>query len=340
MTHTITLISGDGIGPEVTAATREILSAAGVAIRWDERLAGTAAVEAFGVPCPDELVASIQQHRIALKGPIDPPTGRGARSVDVTLRRSLDLFACVRPVRVLEGIPSRVSGLDLVLVRESTEGFLAGHEHMVVPGVAESIKVVSERASARIAEFAFRHARALGRREITVAHKASVLRMSDGLFLDCFRQAARRHPGLDTREVLVDACAAELVVSPERFDVLLTDSVYGELFSELCAGLVGGLGVVAGASYGEECAVFEVVHGSDPDRAGAGVANPTAMILGAVMMLRALGELDAASRIERAVRAVHARGSARTEDLGGNSSTAEFTRAVILAMERPRGVAP
>lgn len=332
MAYTITLIPGDGIGPEVTDATREVLAATGVEVRWDTQLAGAAAAEQLGNPCPDELVASVQRNRIALKGPIGTPIGRGFRSVNVALRKALDLYACLRPVKNIEGVPSRFSGVDLVIVRENTEGLYSGLEHMVVPGVAESLKIVSERASTRIAEFAYRYARANKRRKVSVVHKANIMKLSDGLFLDCCRKVSRRYSDVDTQEVIVDACAMQLVRFPERFDVLVMDNLYGDILSDLCAGLVGGLGVVPGANIGDECAVFEAVHGSAPDIAGKGVANPTALILSAALMLQYLGERDASQRLEGAVRTVYAKSTVRTGDLGGNATTAEFTRAVIQAL--------
>lgn len=332
MAYTITLIPGDGIGPEVTDATREVLAATGLTIRWDVQLAGAAAAEQLGNPCPDELIASVQKNRIALKGPIGTPIGRGFRSVNVALRKALDLYACLRPVKNLEGVPSRFSGVDLVIVRENTEGLYSGLEHMVIPGVAESLKIVSEKASTRIAEFAYRYARANKRRKVSVVHKANIMKLSDGLFLDCARKVSRRYSEVETQEVIVDACAMQLVRFPERFDVLVMDNLYGDILSDLCAGLVGGLGVVPGANIGDECAVFEAVHGSAPDIAGKGVANPTALILSAALMLQYLGEREASQRVESAVRAVYAKSSVRTGDLGGNATTAEFTRAVINAL--------
>lgn len=332
MAYTITLIPGDGIGPEVTDATREVLAATGLTIRWDVQLAGAAAAEQLGNPCPDELIASVQKNRIALKGPIGTPIGRGFRSVNVALRKALDLYACLRPVKNLEGVPSRFSGVDLVIVRENTEGLYSGLEHMVVPGVAESLKIVSEKASTRIAEFAYRYARANKRRKVSVVHKANIMKLSDGLFLDCARKVSRRYSEIETQEVIVDACAMQLVRFPERFDVLVMDNLYGDILSDLCAGLVGGLGVVPGANIGDECAVFEAVHGSAPDIAGKGVANPTALILSAALMLQYLGEREASQRVEGAVHAVYAKSTVRTGDLGGNATTAEFTRAVINAL--------
>jgi isocitrate dehydrogenase (NAD+) len=313
MAYTITLIPGDGIGPEVTDATREVLAATGLTIRWDVQLAGAAAAEQLGNPCPDELIASVQKNRIALKGPIGTPIGRGFRSVNVALRKALDLYACLRPVKNLEGVPSRFSGVDLVIVRENTEGLYSGLEHMVVPGVAESLKIVSEKASTRIAEFAYRYARANKRRKVSVVHKANIMKLSDGLFLDCARKVSRRYSEIETQEVIVDACAMQLVRFPERFDVLVMDNLYGDILSDLCAGLVGGLGVVPGANIGD-CA-FEAVHGSAPDIAGKGVANPTALILSAALMLQYLGEREASQRVAPCTPCT--RRAVRTGDLGG-----------------------
>ena len=329
MQYTVTLIPGDGIGPEVTEATQEVIAAAGVQVQWERYDAGARAEETLGTPCPDELIASIQRNRIALKGQLNTPIGTGFRSVNVTLRRALDLYASVRPVRSLKGVPARWEGVDLVIIRENTEGLYSGIEHMVVPGVAESLKVVTERACQRITEFAFRHARSRGRKRVTVVHKANIMKLTDGMFLDVARRAGRRFPDIETQEAIVDACAMGLVRDPTRFDVLVMDNLYGDILSDLAAGLVGGLGVVPGANIGDECAVFEAVHGCAPDIAGQGVANPTALVLSAAMMLDTMGERDAARRIEGAVEAIYARTDTRTPDLGGNASNADFTREII-----------
>ena len=332
MSYTVTLIPGDGIGPEVTAATREVIAASGVSITWDEQEGGAAAAERYGNPCPDDLLQSIQRHRIALKGPIGTPIGKGFRSVNVTLRKTLDLYACLRPVKNIPGVKTRYENVDLVIVRENTEGLYTGLEHMVVPGVAESIKVVTEAASTRIAEFAFRHARGNRRRKVSIVHKANIMKLSDGLFLDTARRMSKKYPEIETNEVIVDACAMQLVRFPERFDVLVMDNLYGDILSDLCAGLVGGLGVVPGANIGDKYAVFEAVHGSAPDIAGKGIANPTALILSAALMLHYMGERDAGQRIERAVEHVYAKTDVRTGDLGGNASTSEFTSAIVKAL--------
>ena len=332
MSERVTLIPGDGIGPEVTAAAQAVIAAAGVSITWDVCAAGAAAAEETGSACPDELIASIQRNRIALKGPVGTPIGTGFRSVNVTLRRALDLYACVRPVRSIRGIRTRYDDVDLVVVRENTEGLYSGIEHMVVPGVAESLKIVTERACQRISEFAYRHARAHGRRKVTVLHKANIMKLTDGMFLDVARKVSRRYPEVETQEAIVDACCMGLVRDPSRYDVLLMDNLYGDILSDLTAGLVGGLGVVPGANIGDECAVFEAVHGSAPDIAGKGVANPTALILSAAMMLQYVGERDAARRIESAVEKVYATTDVRTPDLDGSASTEAFTAAVIAAL--------
>lgn len=332
MSYTVTLIPGDGIGPEVTSATREVIAATGVKITWDEQQAGAAVAEKYGNPCPEEVLASVQRNLVALKGPVSTPIGKGFRSVNVTLRKALDLYACLRPVKNIPGVPSRYENVDLVIVRENTEGLYSGLEHMVVPGVAESLKIVTERASTRIAEFAFRHARATGRRKVTVVHKANIMKLSDGLFLEAVRRVAKKFPEIETNELIVDACAMQLVRSPERFEVLVMDNLYGDIMSDLCAGLVGGLGVVPGANLGDKYAVFEAVHGSAPDIAGKGIANPTALMLSAALMLQYMGEREAGARIEKAIEHVYSRTDVRTPDLGGNATTAEFTRAVIQAL--------
>ncbi len=329
MDYTVTLIPGDGIGPEVTRAACDVVSAAGVKVHWERYDAGAAVAESQGNPCPDEVVQAVQRTRIALKGPVGTPIGGGFRSVNVTLRRALDLYACVRPVRSIPGVPSRYEGVDLVIVRESTEGLYSGIEHIVAPGVAESVKVVTERACHRISEFAFRHARAHHRRRVTVVHKANIMKLTDGMFLDVCRRMSKRFPEIDTQEAIVSACSMQLVRDPSRYDVIVTDNLYGDILSDLAAGLVGGLGVVPGANIGDTCAVFEAVHGSAPDLAGKNLANPTAVILSAALMLTYMGEREAARKIEAAVAGVYAHTDTRTSDLDGNSTTEDFTRAVI-----------
>ena len=329
MDYTVTLIPGDGIGPEVTEAAQRVVEACGVRIEWERHDAGAEAAERTGNACPDELIQSIQRNRIALKGPVGTPIGKGFRSVNVTLRRALDLYACVRPVRSLAGVPSRYEQIDLVIIRENTEGIYSGIEHMVVPGVAESLKIVTERACQRISEFAFRHARATGRKKITIVHKANLLRLTDGMFLDVARRTATRFADLEVSEMIVDACAMQLVRDPSRFDMLVMDNLYGDILAELSAGLVGGTGVVPGANLGDECAVFEAVHGSAPNLAGQGVANPTAVILSAALMLHSMGERDAARRIERAVERVYSETEMRTQEHGGHATSSQFTDAIM-----------
>jgi isocitrate dehydrogenase (NAD+) len=332
VSYTVTLIPGDGIGPEVTDAARQVLAAAGVDLAWETHDAGAAVAEATGNPCPEALIKSIQKHRVALKGPVGTPIGKGFRSVNVTLRRALDLYACVRPVRSLLGVPSRYERVDLVVVRENTEGLYSGLEHMVVPGVAESLKIVTERACQRISEFAYRHARSNHRKRVTIVHKANIMKLTDGLFLDVARRVAQKFPDLETTEAIVDACSMQLVRDPTRYDVLVMDNLYGDILSDLTAGLVGGLGVVPGANIGDRCAVFEAVHGSAPDLAGKNLANPTAVILSGALMLHYMGERDAARRVERAVERVYAETDARTGDLGGNLTTTEFTARLIALL--------
>ncbi len=327
--HRVTLIPGDGIGPEVTRAAVSVIDAAGVSIDWDEVEAGADIVAKYGTPVPDHVLHSIRTHGVALKGPIGTPVGGGFRSANVTMRQSLELYASIRPVKNVPGVETRFEGVDLILVRENTEGLYSGIEHRVAPGIVESLKVVTEFASNRIAEAAFKLAEDEGRREVCAVHKANIMKMSDGLFLECARKVAKRHPSIEYREIIIDNCAMQLVKDPTRFDMLLLENLYGDILSDLCAGLVGGLGVVPGANLGEDCAIFEAVHGSAPDIAGKGVANPTAVILSSVMMLRHLGEADAADRIERAVYATLAEPALRTRDLGGNADLAAYTASLI-----------
>jgi isocitrate dehydrogenase (NAD+) len=332
MTHTITLIPGDGIGPEVTEAVLRIIAAAGVAIEWDRQLAGVQAVERTGTALPAELLASIQLHKVALKGPVTTPIGHGFTSVNVGLRKALDLYANLRPVWNLPGAPSKFTGIDMVIVRENTEDLYAGLEHEVVPGVVESLKIITERASSRIAKFAFEHARRHGRRKVTAIHKANIMKLGDGLFLDCVRTMSRRYTEIQYDEKIVDAACMHLVMQPQQFDVLVMPNLYGDIVSDLCAGLVGGLGVVGAANLGEQIGVFEAVHGSAPDIAGKNLANPTALLLSAVMMLRHVDEAAAAERIMGALAAVMTAGTARTRDVGGTASTFEFADAVCRAI--------
>jgi isocitrate dehydrogenase (NAD+) len=333
MTHTITLIPGDGIGPEVTEAVLRILGASGVKIEWDRQEAGITAFERYKTALPVELLDSVKRTRVALKGPVTTPIGEGFTSVNVGLRKALDLYANLRPVWSMAGVPSRFSGIDLVIVRENTEDLYSGLEHEVVPGVIESLKIITEKASRRIAEFAFRHARENGRKKVTAVHKANIMKLGDGLFLRCVRDVARQNGDVAYDERIVDAACMQLVMKPETFDVLVLPNLYGDIVSDLCAGLVGGLGVVPGANLGHEAAVFEAVHGSAPDIAGKNLANPTALLLSALMMLDHLGETTAAQSIRRALERVLATGAVRTRDLGGTATTAEFTTAVCEALQ-------
>jgi isocitrate dehydrogenase (NAD+) len=334
MSHRITLIPGDGIGPEVTNAVLRILKASGVSIEWDRHDAGITAFARHGTSLPRDLLDSVHRNRVALKGPVTTPIAEGFTSVNVGLRKALDLYANVRPVVNLAGVTSRFDNVDLVIVRENTEDLYSGLEHEVVPGVVESLKIITARASDRIANFAFRYARENGRRKVTAIHKANIMKLGDGLFLDCVRRASMDHPDVKYDERIVDAACMHLVIDPTRFDVLVLPNLYGDIVSDLCAGLVGGLGVVPGANLGDYAAVFEAVHGTAPDIAGQGIANPTALLLSAVMMLRHIGEGAAADGIMAALTAVLTAGAVRTRDLGGTASTLEFTQAVCHAMDQ------
>jgi isocitrate dehydrogenase (NAD+) len=332
MAHTITLIPGDGIGPEVSAAVVRVIEATGVDIKWETHYAGAQALEKFGSTLPDDLLESIKRNKVALKGPITTPVGKGFTSVNVGLRKALDLYANLRPVRALPNVPARYPELDLVVVRENTEDLYAGIEHVVVPGVVESIKVITEKASTRIARYAFEFARREGRRKVTAVHKANIMKLSDGLFLDCFRKVAADYPEVEADDKIVDNACMQLVMRPEQFDIMLLENLYGDIVSDLCAGLIGGLGLVPGANIGELGAVFEAVHGSAPDIAGQGIANPTALLQSGILMLRHLGEREAADRVEQAMLKVYTDGRVRTRDVGGTSHTDEFAQAVIQAM--------
>ena len=333
MTHTITLIPGDGIGPEVTEAVVRILKASGVAIEWEEHLAGLLAFERSGQTLPVALIDSIRRNKVALKGPVTTPIAQGFTSVNVGLRKALDLYANLRPVSNLPGVDARFQGVDLVIVRENTEDLYAGLEHEVVPGVVESLKIITERASTRIAHFAFLHARRHRRRKVTSIHKANIMKMSDGLFLESVRRVAREYTDIMYDERIVDAACMHLVMHPGQFDVLVLPNLYGDIVSDLCAGLVGGLGVVGAANLGAEIGVFEAVHGSAPDIAGRNVANPTALLLSAVLMLRHIDEPSAADRIMQALGAVLIAGTVRTRDVGGTASTMEFADALCQKLE-------
>jgi isocitrate dehydrogenase (NAD+) len=332
MTHTITLIPGDGIGPEVTAAVVRILDAAGVSIVWEPHDAGVVAFERTGQTLPVDLIESVRRNKVALKGPVTTPIAQGFTSVNVGLRKTLDLYANLRPVWNLPGVAGRFENVDLVIVRENTEDLYMGLEHEVVPGVVESLKIITERASTRIAHFAFMHARRHRRRRVTAIHKANIMKLGDGLFLESVRRVAREYQDITYDERIVDAACMHLVMTPEKFDVLLLPNLYGDIVSDLCAGLVGGLGVVGAANIGADSAVFEAVHGSAPDIAGKQVANPTALLLSAVLMLRHIDEGAAADRIMGALARVLTAGRVRTRDLGGTASTREFADAVAAAL--------
>jgi len=333
MAHTITLIPGDGIGPEVADATRRVLEASGVKIEWEVQEAGAAIAEKRGTTLPDEVLTSIRRNKVALKGPIGTPIGKGFRSVNVTLRQALDLYANVRPVRSLPGIEPRFEGTDIVIVRENTEDLYAGLELMIMPGVAQAIKPITEKACTRICEYAFDYAVKMQRKRVSVVHKANIMKLSDGLLLECFRKVALKYPRIEPFEIIVDACAMNMVRNANKLDVIVTENLYGDILSDLGAGLVGGLGIVPGANIGLECAVFEAVHGTAPDIAGQGIANPTALIQSGVMMLHHLGEHAAATRIEKGLLATFEAG-VRTVDLGGQVGTEELTRTLCEAIGR------
>jgi isocitrate dehydrogenase (NAD+) len=327
VTHRITLIPGDGIGPEVTNAVVRILEAAGFRAEWEPHLAGVMAIEPHGSPLPAELLDSIERTKVALKGPVTTPVGGGFTSVNVGLRKALHLFANLRPVWNIPSVPSRYQGIDIVIVRENTEDLYSGLEHEIIPGVVESLKIITDEASTRIATFAFEYARKHRRKRVTAVHKANIMKLGDGLFLKCVRKVADRYPDIVCDDRIVDAACMHLVINPAQFDILLMPNLYGDIVSDLCAGLVGGLGVVPAANLGTEIGVFEAVHGSAPDIAGKGLANPTALLLSALLMLRHLNEGAIADRIMKALGATLQSG-VRTKDLGGTASTAEFTEAI------------
>ncbi len=332
MSTKVTLIPGDGIGPEVCDAACRVIEAAGAKVDWEVQEAGAAVADKRGTVLPPEVLESIRRNKVALKGPIGTPIGKGFRSINVTLRQSLDLYANVRPVRSLPGLEPRFEGTDIVIVRENTEDLYTGLELMIMPGIAQSIKLITEAACTRISEYAFRYAEQHGRKRVTVVHKANIMKLSDGLLLDCFRAVAANHPSIEPVEIIVDACALQMVRNANKLDVIVTENLYGDILSDLGAGLVGGLGIVPGANIGDEVAVFEAVHGSAPDIAGRGVANPTAVIQSGVMMLRHLGQVGPAARIERALLAVYGDGRSKTGDLGGKATTKEFTDALCAAL--------
>ena len=332
MTHRVTLIPGDGIGPEVTQAVVRILEASGAKLEWERYAAGAEAFEIHGEYIPAVLYESIERNRVALKGPVTTPIGGGFKSINVTLRKKFDLFANFRPIKNLPGLPTHWPGVDLIIVRENTEGEYVGLEHEVVPGVVESIKVVSEKGSTRIARFAFEYARKHGRKKIHSIHKANIMKMSDGLFLRCARDVAEEYPDITYGEHLIDNTCMQMVMNPFQYDMLLLENLYGDIMSDLAAGLVGGLGLVPGANLGVECAIFEAVHGSAPDIAGKDVANPTALLQSAVLMLKHLDEFAAAEKVQSALEKVYSEGKVLTRDVGGTAGTSKFADAVLAAM--------
>ena len=329
MKHNITLIPGDGIGPEVTAAMLKVIEAAGLEVEWETINAGADAFEKHGKYLPDELMESIQRTRVAIKGPIATPIGKGFASINVALRKALTLYANFRPIKNLSGVKTRFDNVDIIVVRENTEDLYSGLEHVVVPGVVESLKIITAEASTRIARFAFEYARKHGRKKIAAIHKANIMKLSDGLFLECVRNIAQLYPEIIYEEMIVDNTCMQMVLDPQQFDVMLLENLYGDIVSDLGAGLVGGLGLVPGANLGDNCAIFEPVHGSAPKIAGKNMANPTAMLLSAVLMFQHLGETEKAALIASAVEKVYANGKLRTRDLGGDSSTSQFTDAVV-----------
>ncbi|HLN93530.1 MAG TPA: isocitrate dehydrogenase (NAD(+)) [Thermoanaerobaculia bacterium] len=335
----VTLIRGDGIGPEVADAVVSILDAAGTPIEFEEAIVGRRAEETDGDPLPDAVVESIRRNRVALKAPVATPIGKGFQSVNVRLRQTLELYANLRPVKSVPGVPARYSGVNLIVIRENTEDLYSGLEHIVVPGVVESLKIITEAASTRIARYAFEYAKLHGRRRITAIHKANIMKLSDGLFLDCFRRVAAEYPEIVADDRIVDAACMRLAMDPDAFDVMLLENLYGDIVSDLAAGLVGGLGVVPGANLGTDAAIFEAVHGTAPDIAGTGKANPAALLMSAILMLRHLELPEFADRVEAALFATFVAGI-RTADLGGSATTTEFTSAVAERVSTGRPSAP
>ena len=333
MKHKVTLIPGEGIGPEVAAATQRILDAAGVSIDWEVVEGRAEKPSETGQYVQEAAVESVRRNRVALKGPMATAVAEGAPSINVGLRKALDLFANLRPVKNLPGVKSRYENVDVVIVRENTEDLYSGLEHEVVPGVVESLKIITERASTRIARFAFGYARRRGRKKIHAIHKANIMKMGDGLFLKSVRRVAEEHPSIEYKELIVDNACMQMVLDPQQFDLLLLPNLYGDVMSDLAAGLVGGLGVVPSANIGDEVAMFEAVHGTAPDIAGYGLANPTALLMSAALMLEHLSERSAALRIQEALECVYREGKRLTPDVGGTATTAEFTDAVIAALQ-------
>lgn len=327
--HEITLIPGDGIGPEVTGAARKVIEAAGVKVKWDVVEAGAKVMDEYKTPLPDYVLESIRKNKIALKGPVTTPVGSGFRSVNVALRQAFNLYANVRPIKTYEGIPTRYDDVDLIIVRENTEDLYAGVEHKIGDYAAESIKIITREASTRIAKFAFDMAKKQNRKKVTAVHKANIMKYSDGLFLECARNVSKEYSDVEFEDMIVDAMSMKLVQNPEKYDVLVMPNLYGDILSDMAAGLVGGLGVAPGANIGDDISVFESIHGSAPDIAGKNIANPTAAILSGVMMLRFIGEMEAADKIDTAIKNVLKAGKVLTVDLGGKATTDEFTEEVI-----------
>ncbi len=332
-THTVTLIPGDGIGPEVTDAVLSILVASGVKFTWERFTAGAEAFESHGEYIPKELYESIGRNKLALKGPVTTPIGGGFTSINVTLRKKFELFANFRPIKNLPGLETRYPGVDLVIVRENTEGEYVGLEHEVVPGVVESLKIVTEKGSTRIAKFAFEYARKHKRKKIHAIHKANIMKMSDGLFLRCAREVGKGFPEIMYGEHIVDNTCMQLVMNPYQYDTLLTENLYGDIISDLCSAFVGGLGLVPGANLGTEAAIFEAVHGSAPDIAGKDIANPTALLQSAILMLRHIDESEAADKIQAALEHVYTEKKTLTRDVYGHAGTRAFADAVIAALD-------
>ncbi len=338
MAHKVTLIPGDGIGPEVIGAVVRILNATGVKFEWESYAAGEEAYTKYHEYIPKELIESIERTHLGLKGPVTTPIGGGFASINVALRKKFELFCNFRPIRNLPGIPTRYPGVDLIIVRENTEGEYSGIEHEVVPGVVESLKIITEKASTRIARWAFEYARKEKRKKVFAIHKANIMKLTDGLFIRCSRNLSKEYPEITYGEHIVDNTCMQLVMNPYQYDVLLLENLYGDIVSDLCAAFVGGLGLVPGANLGHECAIFEAVHGSAPDIAGKGLANPTAVLQSSILMLRHIEEREAADRVQNALEEVYRhRKEKLTKDVGGTASTGEFADAVIEAMQQPVG---
>ncbi len=332
MSHTITLIPGDGIGHEVTSAAVRIVNATGLKVEWENIQAGAEAFAKYHEYIPQSLIDSIERTRLALKGPVTTPIGGGFASINVSLRKKFELFSNFRPIRNLPGIPTRYPGVDLIIVRENTEGEYSGIEHEVVPGVMESLKIITEKASTRIARWAFEYARREKRKKVHSIHKANIMKMSDGLFIKCSRAVSLEYPEITYGEHIVDNTCMQLVTNPYQYDVLLMGNLYGDIISDLCAAFVGGLGLVPGANHGLECAIFEAVHGSAPDIAGKDIANPTAVIQSSILLLRHINEIAAADKIQNALETVYRAKQKLTRDVGGTAGTTEFADAIIEAM--------